>query len=231
MRLRHLLNLAFALAAAAAFSAPAAAQLAWYAGASGGQARTSGELVSNRESTLLFATDIHTDFDDTDTAWKAFAGVRLNRVIALEASYADLGSHRMRTTLLGGDPALPAAITINRKVSGYGLDLVATMPLEVPRLDVFGKVGAFWSRLEADAALEGNIEFSGGSGERSRSAVRHEQGLHLGVGAQYWFTPRFAVRAEYERFASIGKPFAVGGSGTTGQADTDVAWVGIVARF
>ena len=228
MHLHRLLPIALALSA---LSAPAAAEVSWYAGAAGGQSRTDHELVENRESTLLFATDIRTDFDDSDTAWKAFAGLRFNRVLALELSYADLGSHRMRTTLMGGEPPLPAAIIINRKVTGYGLDLVGTMPLDIDRLDIFAKVGVFRSRIEADATLEGNIEFSGGAGERFRSTKRNEENLHLGLGVQYWFTPRFAVRAEYERFASLGKPFAVGGSGTTGQADTDVAWVGLVARF
>ena len=33
----------------------------------------------------------------------------------LAEAYADLGSHRMRTTLMGGEPPLPAAIIINRK--------------------------------------------------------------------------------------------------------------------
>jgi OOP family OmpA-OmpF porin len=219
------------LLALALLATPAAAQVSWYAGASAGQARTSDDLVANRESTLLFASNVRTDFDDKDSAWKAFGGVRFSRVLGLELTYADLGSHSMNTTLLGGDPAFPAAILINRKITGYGLDVVGTIPLADDRLNLFGKVGTFRARLDADASLEGNIEFSGGAGERSRSTKRTENVVHWGLGAQYWITPTIAIRAEFERYNSVGKAFEVGGSGTTGEADTDVAWIGVVARF
>ena len=220
-----------ALLAAATLSLPAAAQLSWYGGLAAGQSRTDRELVDNRESTLLYAEDIHTDFDSRDRAWKAFAGVRFSRWIGLELSYADLGSHRMNTTLQGGTPAFPAAIVIDRKISGFGVDAVGSVPLLDGALDLFGKVGVFRSRLEATASLEGNIEFSGGSGERFRSVKRSENVSHAGLGLQYWITPRIALRAEWERYFSIGKPFEVGGTGTTGQADTDAGWIGVVARF
>jgi opacity protein-like surface antigen len=226
--LKRLFAVAFVLSA---FAAPAAAQLSWYAGAAAGQSRTDSELVANRESTLVFARDVRTDFDARDNAWKGFAGARFGRHVALELSYADLGSSRMNTTLLGGDPALPAAIAIDRKITGVGLDLVGLWPLAADRLDLFAKVGTFRARLEASASLEGNIEFSGGSGERSRSTSRTESVAHYGLGLQYWMTPGVAIRAEWERYRSIGKPFEVGGSGTTGRADTDAAWVGVVARF
>jgi hypothetical protein len=219
------------LLALAALALPATAQLSWYGGLAAGQSRTDRELVANRESTLVFAQDVHTDFDAKDNAWKAFAGVRFSRWVGLELSYADLGTHRMNTMLQGGTPALPAAIIIDRKVSGFGLDAVGSVPLLDDRLDLFAKVGTFRSRLEATASLEGNIEFSNGSGERSRSVKRSENVSHAGLGLQYWITPRVAIRAEWERFFAIGKPFEVGGTGTTGQADTDAAWIGVVARF
>jgi opacity protein-like surface antigen len=219
------------VAALVSLSAPAAAQLSWYGGLSAGQSRTDHELVANRESTLVFAQDVRTDFDDKGDAWKAFGGVRFGRHFGLEATYADLGKHRMETTLLGGDPPLPAAIIIDRRISGFGLDAVLMLPLVDDRLDLFAKAGVFRARLKAQASLDGNIEFSGGTGERTRSTRRSEDVSHVALGLQYWFTPRVALRAEWERYASIGKPFEVGGSGTTGQADTDVAWLGVVARF
>lgn len=70
---------------------------------------------------------------------------------------------------------------------------------DLGKLDLFAKVGTFRARLEATASLEGNIEFSNGTGERFRSVKR--------------------------------KPFEVGATGTTGRADTDAGWVGVVARF
>jgi OmpA-OmpF porin, OOP family len=218
-------------AACSALALPAAAQVSWYAGLAAGQSRTDRELVANRESTLLFASDIHTDFDSRDTAWKAFGGVRFQRWIGLEVSYADLGSHRMNTSLQGGTPPSPAAIIIDRQVSGFGVDAVFFLPLAGDRLDLFAKVGAYRSRLEATASLEGNIQFSSGSGERSRSTTRTENVPHYGLGLQYWVSPNVAIRAEWERYDSIGKAFEVGGTGTTGEADTDAGFIGVSWRF
>ena len=223
-------NAVFLLAVAAA--TPAAAQVSWYAGIAGGRAKTDRELVANRESTLTTASNVSTAFDARDTAWKAFAGVRLNRILALEMSYADLGEHRMLTTLQGGDPPFPASIAIDRRISGYGVDLVATAPLGHPRFDVFARAGAFRSRLEASAALAGNIIFTGGDpNERVRATTHDETVFKFGIGAEWRFAGNAALRLEWERYSSVGKPFAVGGSGTTGEADTDVAFLGVAVRF
>lgn len=51
-----------------ALSLPAAVQVSWYGGLAAGQSRTDRELVDNRESTLVFAQDVHTDFDAKDSA-------------------------------------------------------------------------------------------------------------------------------------------------------------------
>ncbi|HET7730816.1 MAG TPA: outer membrane beta-barrel protein [Usitatibacter sp.] len=216
----------------AAASAPAFAQVSWHAGVSGGQARTDSELVANRESTITDATGLRTDFDAQDSAWKGFFGLRLNPVVALELAYADLGRHRTHTTMLGGQLQRPAAISIDRRISGYGIDLVATPPLGWRSVSVFGRIGAFRSRLEATATLEGNIVFTGGDAdERARTTTRQETVLKTGLGGEWWFRPDAALRLEWERYHEVGKPFAVGGSGTTGEADTDVVSLGVLMRF
>ena len=220
----------FILAIAAA--TPAAAQVSWYAGIAAGQSKTDSELVANRESTLTTATNISTAFDAKDTAWKAFAGVRFNPVLALELTYADLGEHRMVTRMQGGDPPFPASIAIDRRISGYGVDLVATAPLGLQRFDLFARVGAFASRLEAKAALAGNIVFTGGDPEeRMRTTTRTETVAKFGVGAECRIAGNTALRLEWERYSSVGKAFAIGGSGTTGEADTDSVSLGVTMRF
>ena len=223
---------ALLLGAALIAALPAYAQLQWYAGVSGGQARTHGELVRNRESTITLATDLRTDFDRTDGAYKAFAGLRFNPVIAVEVIYADLGSHHMLTRMQGGDPPAPASIAIARRISGYGVDLVATPPLGWRSFDVFGRVGSFRSRLEATAQLEGNIVFTGGDfEERRREASRRETVLKWGIGAEWRAMRNVAVRLEWERYLAIGRAFEVGGQGTTGEADTEMVSAGVTFRF
>ncbi|HET9580786.1 MAG TPA: outer membrane beta-barrel protein [Usitatibacter sp.] len=222
-----------AVLALTALSLPfAAAAGPWYAGISAGQSRTSSDLVTNRESTIVNATDIHSDFDRTDTAWKVFGGYRLHRNVAVELNYADLGETRLATSLLGGDPPLPATIAIDRKLDGYGADVLLIAPFEPQRLALFARAGAFRARLRETASLDGNIVFTNGdASDRSRSTTHNETVFHWGVGADWDFTPNVAFRLEWERYANVGKPFAIGGSGTTGEADTDAFSLGVIMRF
>ena len=217
---------------AAALCGPVFAQPSWYAGISAGRSNTNAELVANRESTITEASNLQTAFDAKDRAWKAFAGLRLNPVFALEIDYADLGTHTTLTSLQGGSPPLPAAIGIRRKVTGYGVDLVTTPPLGLANLSVFGRIGAFRTRLEAQAFLEGNIVFTNGNpDERSRSALQNETILRYGLGADWRLARNLSARVEWQRYTNIGKAFAIGGSGTTGEADTDVLSAGLLYHF
>ena len=221
-----------AAALLAALSIPAHAQGRWYAGASAGATKTHGELVFNRESTLVNATEISTDFDDRDRAWKAFAGIRLNRVIAFEASYVDLGEHRTFTRMVTASGGIPGSIEIARKVDGFGLDIVATAPLDIERFRLFARAGAFRAKLQASAQLGGNIIFTNGDPEETRRSVTQREDIfRTGLGIELQLARNLALRAEYERFAHIGRAFRIGGSGTTGEADTDMVSIGIVATF
>jgi len=221
----RLVPLSFALAVTTV------ADAAWYAGISGGQSRTSHELVANRESTIINATDLHTDFDAKNNAWKAFGGYRLNEAIAVELNYADLGEHRMFTTMIAGDPPYPASIEVKRRISGYGADLVLAAPFG-GRFSAFGRAGAFRTTLKASAALDGNINFTNGDqSDRSRHTTQHEIVLRYGAGGDWWFRPNAALRFEWERYNKVGKAFAIGGSGTTGEADTDAVSLGVMVRF
>jgi OOP family OmpA-OmpF porin len=222
--------------AAALFTAvisPVALAGPWYAGLGVGQSSTSTDLVTNRESTIVNAADIRSDFDRNDTAWKAFAGYRLHRHFAIEVNYADLGKTRLVTSMSGGgNPDTPASITLNRRLDGYGVDALAIAPFEPQRLALFARAGAFRSRLREDATLAGNIVFTNGDPEdRTRSVSQNETVFHWGVGAEWDVRPNIALRIEWERYNSVGKPFAIGGSGTTGEADTDAWMLNVLFRF
>jgi len=220
-----------ALCSLAATVPPAAAQSGWYGGFSAGQSRTSRDLVVNRESTVTLAFDFDTAFDDKDGGFKGTLGYRFNRWIALEAGYADLGSHRVFSSFLGGDPPAPAAIDLTREITGAGADVVVFAPLGREAV-VFARMGLVRTRLEARQALDGNVVFTGGDPtERVRSTVRNETVDHYGVGIEWAIDAQASMRLEWERYAKVGKPFEIGGSGTTGEADTDTLMVGVVFRF
>lgn len=211
---------------------PAMAQAAgWYGTLSVGQSRTSRDLVQNRESTIVNATNLQTEFDARDNAWKGGAGFRFNEVLAIELNYADLGRHTTVTTMLAGDPAAFAAIAIDRKITGFGADLVVSAPLN-PRFSLYGRVGAFRAKLEAEASLAGNIVFTNGDpSEVRRSTTQDETVLRYGIGASWGMWRNGSLHVEWERYNKIGKAFAIGASGTTGEADTDAAWIGVTQRF
>lgn len=220
------------LALAALAAAPAAyAQSAppWYVGAAGGQSRTGHELVSNRESTVVNGTGFASDFDGTDGGWKVFAGWRATDYVSLEASYTDLGASHLVTRTVSVD-GLPGSIELRRDVTAYALDAVFSAPVGA-RFAVYGRAGAARSRLRAEAALDGGVVFTNGSpDERSRAVVRNETVAHFGVGGE-WRLPRATLRLEWERFHNVGKAFEIGGTGTTGEADTDLVSLGVLLRF
>jgi opacity protein-like surface antigen len=217
---------------AALASGPASAQATrWYAGLSVGESRTGAELVRNRESTVTLASDFHTDFDSRDSAAKATFGYRFLPWLAIEVDYSDLGRHSLVSSFLAGDPLAPAQVHLERRIRGFGADAVFTYPL-APQWKLLGRVGAFHAELDARQTLDGNVVFTNGDpSERTRSASTSETVLRYGAGMQFELTDCTWLRLEWTRHEKIGKAFAVGGTGTTGEADTDSVLVGLAYRF
>ena len=216
---------------ACVFGIAAAREPPWYAGVSAGDSRTDRELVKNRESTLVGATGIQTDFNATDSAWKAFGGYRFNDRVAVEINYADLGRHSTFTTMVAPDGFNTASILVRRKISGYGADLLLSAPIGW-NVGIFGRVGAFRSHLVADAQLDGLINFTNGNPlDRARSTTVEETVLRYGAGVDWWFRRDVGLRLDWVRYANVGKKFEIGGSGTTGEANTDSFFLGVIARF
>jgi OOP family OmpA-OmpF porin len=230
------MNLKSILAALAlvALSGPAFSQARWYAGVSVGQSDTDEALVRNRESTVVNANVVGSDFDSRDTAFKLFAGYRVLPWLAVELNYADLGRSTLTTNIVTtGNPASAGSVVLRRNISGFGADAVVTAPLG-RYASVFGRVGAVQGRIEADATLTGAIVFTNGGGgdsDRHRSVVQSETLTRFGAGAEWMLDPRTGLRIEWERWLDVGKAFAIGGSGTTGEADMDVWMVGLAYRF
>ncbi len=210
---------------------PAAAQSPWYIGISAGQSKTDTELVVNRESTVVNASVTGSSFDSQDSGFKVFGGFQFTPHVAVEVNYADLGTSRLFTGILTANPPLSGSVDLQRQIEGFGVDLVVRAPIG-PRATIFGRVGAVRSRLEATAVLDGNIVFtSGNTTDRSRSTSVTETVTRYGLGAEWLFGRGMALRVEWERWLDVGKAFEIGGSGTTGEADTDFYSVGIAYRF
>jgi hypothetical protein len=230
-------NIKIAAAAAACASLHAAAQSApepwwqhrFYLEASGGQSKTSDDLVSQTESAITNGSGIRSDFDSKDTAWKAGVGYRLLPWLALEVNYADLGRAKVATTLSAS--GAPASIDIDRKVDGWGVDAVFSWPF-APAFSLYGRAGAFRANVETSQTLGGNIVFGDTDPQlRSRALSRHETVGRGAVGLRWFAWRNGGVHVEYERYSDVGDAFHPGYTRTTGRADIDAWWVGITQAF
>lgn len=122
-----------------------------------------------------------------DTAYKVFGGYQLNKNIALEAGYFNLGRFTYGTALPGGN------LNGSYDIEGINLDLVGTMPL-----------GAKWSALARVGVQHANTRagFSGPGypATASQDNSTRINNMKVGLGVQYEISPSVLVRAEAERF-------------------------------
>lgn len=131
--------------------------------------------------------------DDTDFAWKVFAGYKLNAWFGVEAGYVDLGK-------VDGDFTITAPVagrgSASADVDGFAAFAVARYPV-LPRLDVFGKIGAFvWD-------VDGVAEFTAGATRFSTRDDDNGVSAAFGLGAKYDISDTLGLRVEWERYADI----------------------------
>jgi Outer membrane protein beta-barrel domain len=123
------------------------------------------------------------------TSWKAFAGVRPISWFAVEADYLDLGSQSAQQQCTWCCMAVCKVSTHSdaQAFAGYALGF---LPIPVPFLDIYGKVGlARWE-------LNGS---EGAAGSPFSSFSDHGTEFAWGVGAQA-HVGKIGGRLEYESF-------------------------------
>ncbi|HEV2285547.1 MAG TPA: hypothetical protein VGR80_05860 [Steroidobacteraceae bacterium] len=130
----------------------------------------------------------------SSTSWKVWAGVRPISLFAVEADYMDLGSQNVTQGIAGtlGSPAGTSTTHLNYKAfAGYAVGYV---PIPVPFLDVFGKVGlARW-------AVSGSNTITGTPAPGFFSLSDNGTQFAWGVGGQVHFG-NLGARLEYENFS------------------------------
>jgi len=144
-------------------------------------------------------------FSSCDTKAAAFGilgGYQINRNFAAELGYHDFG----RVTLSGPGSA-------NIKANAADLVGLAAYPF-ANRFSVYAKLGAY--RAESKLSAPG----SGSASLKDRNTD-----LTFGLGAQYEVTREAGVRAEWQRYKSVG------GDDTGGKSDIDVISIGLIWRF
>jgi OmpA-OmpF porin, OOP family len=114
-------------------------------------------------------------YDDEDTAFSVFGGYQFNRYFGVETGYADFG--KIEPEVAG--PALEGD-------SAY-LTAVGTLPVS-ENFALYAKAGVHrWNVDTSLPGLTGNDDDSGTDPT-------------YGIGAQYRFNERVALRGEYSRF-------------------------------
>jgi Outer membrane protein beta-barrel domain len=117
------------------------------------------------------------------TSWKVWTGVRPINMFAVEADYIDLGSQSVNSPTAFADLHYKA-------VAGYA---VGYLPLPLPWVDVFGKVGlAYWT-LSGSAGCIGDACFIGRVSDNGSQFA-------WGAGGQVHFG-NLGARLEYESFS------------------------------
>jgi OmpA-OmpF porin, OOP family len=146
--------------------------------------------------------------DDSDTAYKIYAGYQFNRNFALEAAYNDWGEGTANVTALGitGD--------VDIKVKAFSLQAVGILPLG-DRFQLFAKGGAVYWDLDIDASVSGLGTFSDSDSDFDFVA---------GVGAQVRVFRNLYLRGEFEYVPNLGND-------DTGESDFQVWSVGLNFLF
>ncbi len=121
------------------------------------------------------------DWDSDDTAYKVFAGYRLNRFLAFELDYVNLGEPSGNVV---------PGFNVDAAVDGFAPYIVGTLPLG-PYFELYGRAGYYFydANVGVTDALDNRVEFD----EESEDLV-----WGAGIGAN--LGEKLNLRFEYERF-------------------------------
>ncbi len=154
-------------------------------------------------------------YDRHDTAWKVLAGLRPIAPVGAELEYIDFGNPSLDPAYAYDGYSYDNATTDTRATVLFG---VGYLPIPLPFLDVFGKVGV--ARLEETSSAYYTYNYPVGCGvcapvpAGSDRQTDWSTDLAYGAGVQAKFA-NLAVRAEYERISTSGRdPDAVTVSAT-----------------
>lgn len=183
-----------AFSAALGVTSAQAADTGFYVGGSFGQSKVSdfngvGAEIDAEFSTLGITSSTNTD--DTDTGWKAFAGYRVMKYLAVEGAYTNFGEATANTTITA-----PSIGVVNTKLEteAWTISALGILPLG-DKFSLFGRLGVnFWN---ADISATG----TGSGGVLTMSESDDGTDWVYGAGAAYSITTNLSVRGEWERYA------------------------------
>ena len=154
-----------------------------------------------------FGPGFFTSVSDSDTSFKFFGAYMLSGNFAMEAGYTDFGS--FGATYTNGTDA------VSEKTDGGALHFALVGSVPLGQTSLFAKLGL--ARWHVDYSIASNNPIYNGSA--SASAIDPMYGL----GVQFDASDALMLRAEFERFRSVGHSYMTG--------KTDVDLISISAAF
>jgi len=146
----------------------------FYLGAGVGQFNAGIDNVDDVDSTV-------DNWDEDDTAYKVFAGYRLNRFLGFEVDYINLGKP-------SGD--VVPGFNVDTSVDGFAPYVVGTIPLG-PYFEIYGRAGYYF--YDANTRMTDTLDNRVAFDEESEDFV-YGGGIGANIGE------KFNVRFEYEKF-------------------------------
>ena len=181
----------------------------------GSVGRTSADIDSAALDGMLSsagAANIASGVDEKDTGFKLQFGYQFNPNFAIEGGLVDLGEFQYDATFTGG------TAQAKWEAKGVSINALGILPIN-DSFSVFGKVGVVNAKVELDVSATGpGGTATGSDDEKTWSPV-------FGLGAIYNATKSVGIRAEYERYSSLGD------DATTGEGDIDLFSVGVSFKF
>jgi opacity protein-like surface antigen len=146
----------------------------WYIGGGVGQFNAQIDDVDDVDATV-------DEWDEDDTAYKFFGGYRMNRFLAFELDYINLGEP--------SGASIPG-FNVDASVDGFAPYVVGTIPLG-PYFEVYGRLGYYFydATVGIEDELDNRVEFD----EESEDLV-------WGAGVGTNIGEKLNLRFEYERF-------------------------------
>jgi len=189
----------------------------WYAGAGIGLSRADnlGACSSSNGLSAGFSCS-----GNSSTGWRLFAGYEINRNLAVEGSYVDLGEFNQSAqgSATGAPPGNTATTRSTGKPIGLSVDAVATW-LGNEQSGVIARVGILVWSLDSRMATT----FNGINTTTSHNTPTGAS-LDIGVGLKHDFDKNLGVRVELQRFLNVGDD-------TTGKAGIYLLSASLVYRF
>lgn len=145
--------------------------------------------------------------EDSDTAWRIFAGYQFNQNFAVELGYHNLGEISAAQPGIGSERA---------EATAWEIVAVGSWPV-TPQFSVYGKAGLYRAETEGSFDLT-PIGLGTGSADESNNDIT------FGFGVRYDATRNLGVRLEWQRYSDVG-------GGDIGESDIDVLSVGVMFRF